>query len=382
MPKTHTVTSLSNKDCNALYGNILVDNGNEKTYQNPFTSEPLKNTSSKFRTIDKHCTALKNDPEYLSKLIAKWKANPTRDPIDDTKIPISFMKDSVYYKLYEVAYNHIRYDLKVENVKEYLPNAHHLFNGSIDILFYIFNDREYYLQDETEEYVIEILENNQSVPFISWEKLILTDISNVFSYCLAKYIRYCNLLFKMQFGTLDSYVDDISKGIGNIEFIRTIVDELNIYKKFTKFLFNRKKLRQEIYNKLLGEFDENDLNCVYPIVDNVIKADNIFEKLLKYYDELYNIYNYKYKPESSPFENIGSVQFVEIEDPLITILQKIGQNNIDLETLEIPKRPFKNDEEYNKYRKTYDSLYKKYREDVQKWQDDDDRGSNCFSYYS
>ena len=375
MSKTHTVTSLSNTDCNAFYRNILVDNGSKKTFRHPFTSEPLKNTSSKFRTIDKHCTALKNDPEYLSKLIAKWKANPMRDPIDNTKIAISVIQDSVYYKLYETAYNHLSYDLKVENVKEYLPNAHCLFNGSFDILFYIFNNREY-IQDETTEYIIELLENNPSVPFISWEKLILTDISNVFSYCLAKYIRYCNLLFEIKFYTLGNYVDDISKGIGNVEFIRIVVDELNIYTRFTQFLFNRKKLRQEIYNTLLSEFDENDLNCVYPIVDNVIKAENIFEKLLEYYDELLNIYNYKSKPQDSPFENIDSVQFVEIEDPLITILQKIGQNNIDLETLEIPKRPFKNDDEYNKYRNKYDTLYKQYREDVQKWQDNDDKGDS------
>jgi hypothetical protein len=101
----------------------------------------------------------------------------------------------------------------------------------------------------------------------------------------------------------------------------------------------------------------------------MLKSNNIIDKLEDYLVEIYDTYNYQDVPDKSPFLNIGVEPFVEIEDPLIGLLQKIGIENMDLATLEIPKRIFANDREYGTYITQYNNLKRKYKKEIKSWRE-------------
>lgn len=367
-------STVSLEDCDDMY----------KTHKNPLTNKQLSLNSRKYKRLDKHCKSLANHPDtYIGDIVNKWLKNPTRDPIDYTKIIVSNSIYSTYYKMYDMAYNYLynKYNADVLTIKEKLPQNHLLFQKKIDVLFY-----HQIVKTEDAETINSVLKGyepycqyvSRIVEYYGWSKCdfhkiemdVIQALIMDYSKCVSEYIRYAILFLQTDFNDLENYVYELKFAWDMSKFVEQFFKKTDkeYFEKFAKS-FNKKKegIVNNIFTELEHDIHYEDLEHVEQMIDNVVSGD-FFTKLIKYYEELYNVYNGKYDPINSPFKNINNQTFQDIEDPLVSVLQKIGVQNIDLATLKIPKRPFKDDAEWQKYHTTYSKLSTQYREDVHKWQ--------------
>lgn len=367
-PRKGSISTISLEDCEDMY----------KTNKHPLTRKLLSVNSSRFNRLDKHCKSLSDQSQdYVGQIVAKWIKNPTRDPIDNTKILVSNSKSSTYYKMYELAYAYLiqRDNNTIWNIQEKLPQNHLLFDKTIDLLFYY----QIVLTEYTEDidsvlngytpyckFISDVIEGSTEkyldAPKI--QKLVIDKLVDEYVICIIEYIRFIYSIFDTDFDYMETYVGDIQYNTDRVVLISDFFSDMytKYYNRFVKTYENNKR---RYIDQIHAEFEGQEL------VDNLIAnatSGNYFQNLLAYYDEIYFIYNGKYEGENSPFKNINNKTFTDIQDPLVSILQKIGVENIDLATLKLPKRLFKDDAEWNKYHTQYRDLSTQYRQKVTEWQ--------------
>ncbi len=372
----YPISIITKEDCDVIY----------KTHKHPYTKKSLSLNSSKFKKLNKHCKALQdNETFYIGKIVNKWLKNPTRDPIDNTKILVSNSKNSSYYKMYEMAFNYLyqQEHNDLYSIKDKLPKNHLLFGKYLDVLFYyqIINlehiDKVNKILENTTDYcqyIGHIIETYNyryehfDIPKV--EKQVLDAFLSDYIKYLKEYVRYTLNIQFTYFDDLENHLDDLRYYADEVAFLSDFFSDIytEYYQRFVK-KFNKQysSIINFIYNDLSNDFDDKYLEHLDKLIHNATNGD-LFFPLLKYYDELSYIYNGKYDKEHSPFKNIDNKTFTDIEDPLIVILKKIGIENIDIITLKIPERPFKNDEEWNEYHSTFKTLFTKYKQDIQEWQ--------------
>jgi hypothetical protein len=366
----HTTAIINKEDCEKL-NQSKVTRKNKTFYTHPLTQREIND--SKFQKINKHCISL-NDEAYIEKLINKWIQYPNRDPLNHIKIPISIHLSSNYAKLYYMAFDFfVQKNIDLETIKNKLPDKHLLFNKKIDVLFYQktrddnkLNDN-YKMHSSIYEYIIKSV--TVHLDYTTYENHIIKELVVSFLYCLQEYIRYTIYIMHTEFNELSDYVQDIKDMMNSLDFVKNIIVYFNIYSKFYKALKTEKDINDNIYNSLLVDFNENELIGIDLTIYTVISSEDVCENLFNYIYETYKIYNYAQDPLSSPFENINNKKIELIEDPLVELLDNIGIKNIDLETLEIPKRVFSNDIEYDKYLQRYSQIKTRYRQKIESWKE-------------
>jgi hypothetical protein len=387
-------TTFTLEDCQKLFNSKSVTNG-EIYYKNPKTKHPIKASASTFKTLEKYCKQLqskytshtidnkpssimqvaKSKPNNTQELINQWLQNPLRNPKNGDTITVDMSNKSEYVKWYIDAYKILE-----ANNYDKLPKYHLLFN-SIDMLLYKMdpsnidqNDKQFY------EFIDTIITNvnvktNTSIRYLQRslsknmyknDLTVLYHISKLFGDIILDYISLVMNLIeensKLDYTSMHKYVANIKENIKHLDFIiafnnryGTNIDVETVYKNIENDIILKDQKRHHEYNY------NDDFRY------HILNSDDIIVKVREYFEEILNIYNYVEEPDKSPFENIENKLFEEIEDPLITILKKVGIENINLATLELPKRPFQNDNEYNEYLKTYHSLKSKYEKDIEKW---------------
>jgi hypothetical protein len=359
--------SLNKEDCDYFYDTKKIVN-NKETYLHPLTNEEIISSDKKFKKIDKHCKSLESE-KYIEDIITKWIKNPKKNPYTSLKIHVSLLNDSTYAKLYKLAYDHYKkLNFTPLDIKKKLPN-NHLFLNDIDILFYnenkdtsLFSDSKFFYEE-----ILYIIHQNPDVDYYGYKKLIISYIVEYFIDYIYEYLRYVFYLKSTFFDELSEYVAELDAIYNKFNMTCGIIQKFNMYSDFYKMLKNY-KIHDKLNNKLLQEFDEDDIYEYDIIINNIINSDNVCSTFSIFFDELYYIYNYKNDPDNSPFINIDNKKFIELEeDPLISILKKIGIENLDPESLELPDRIFSNDEEYEKYQKRYMKIKNTYTGKMDTW---------------
>ncbi len=357
-------------DCNSMYANK----------RNPINNLEISETQKAFKNLHHHCQQLQNK-DYIQDIVHKWIINPLQDPIDKKKISPRIDSESTYAKLYVMAYNLFKeQNMPIMDIKEKLPDNHLLFNGNIDILFYIQvkDDPDHPLyfpydhSSQQNKYVYDIILQNNILS--NYEKEVTKYLSDIFVECLQQYVFYAIYILFTDIDEMSSYVNDINKYYIKLEHLYNFISDVDFYSSFFKIIKKRKTIHSEIQDFLMKDnflrdiYNNQEVTAINMIIGHIFST-NIFHKLLDYYGEIYDTYNYQSNPLNSPFKNLDHTPLTPIEDPLITILEKIGIKNIDLETLKIPDRLFKNDDEYNKYLNRYKSLKSKYKKKVNEWKE-------------
>lgn len=314
--------------------------------------------------------------------IEKWLQNPLYDPVNKKKIKVNFAVDSEYRKLYNMATNYLK-TKGVSNVQEQLPKTHYLFEGTIDLLYE--NDSELYafMLDSLEKTSNKTFRQLGYSPysdlsnFSEFEKKIFCVFVDLLAYLIAKYYYYLNLIFMVPYEQYYKLVDEIKE---DIQKINLIVYFNSIYQ--LKYEFKNNHLGPQLISDHMKEFKKLHIST-YPkkdakleykfslLQDQLLLHQDISVAVSSYYEELYNIFNYKNDPDKSPFRNLENEQFHTIEDPLIKIINKYLGNDtfkhLNFETLELPVRTFKNDEEYKTLKREYDNLTKQYEKTKAEW---------------
>jgi hypothetical protein len=386
---TSYLTTFNLQDCQQMLNSKFVHNG-EIYYVNPKTNKPIKASANTYKTFEKYCKQLqsqdndqkssvmqkaKSKTKNTHDLINQWLQNPLKNPKNGDIIKVDISHKSTYVKWYVTAYK----TLDPSNYDK-LPKYHLLFN-SVDLLLYRMdqsnidqNDKHFYeyidkiitnniSTDTSMRYLQRSLNNNMDKNNIS----VLYDICKIFGKTILDYISLVMNLVEensklSDYTSMYKHVTNIKENIKNLDFIiafnnryETYDDIESVYKNIENDIIIKDQKRHHEYSY------KDDFRY------NILNSDNIIVRVREYYEEILNIYNYLEEPSKSPFENIDNKLFEEIEDPLITILKNVGIENINLATLELPKRPFQNDNEYNEYLKTYNSLKNNYETDIEKW---------------
>jgi hypothetical protein len=367
-------------DCDSMYSTKEIYNG-ESFYKNPINNQMISENHIVFKQLNNHCQQLGNK-NYIEYMVLKWINNPLLDPIDKKKIQPIINSESTYAKLYGMAYNYYKEkNLIIMEIMEKLPRYHLIFNDNIDILFYsqVKDDPDnslYFPYDNSlqyHKYIYDIiLQFNISKQH---EKQVMKCLCNVFVDCLQEYIMYAIYILYTDINEMPQYVQEINKYFEKIELLSDFIKDVELYRVFYKLIQKRKTMLDEIEYYLMQDEYLNYMYSSYAIrgiidtiINNILSSPNIFNKLLDYYYEVYNTYNYQNDITNAPFHNLNSNPITPIEDPLISILEKIGINNIDLASLTIPDRLFKDDAEYNRYLTRYQNLKAKYAKKVDEWQ--------------
>lgn len=405
-----SVATLSKKECEELYNNRIDDGVNPPYYKNPLTGKKIQENGPTYKMIKKHCDPLLNitntsipssrSRKTLTKeeKIEKWLKNPLKDPETGRKINVNFKKDSPYRKYYDEAYEHFKnLGLPNYNIKTNLPINHYLFNNTFDIL-YINSNIKYNTESYTSNnkiiynFILNQLESLADISskrlgypddlnigdFEENEKKIFYSLLKLFSKHVANYLRYLNIILKKNYTLFDNYINDIENIIKDIKMIHEILNRFgleSIFKsQFSLSHYGDTLVLVEIFNLANVNNDDIDLNRViikynrdvYLILQKSLTTNgsNIINKILEHYEEIYKIFNYKNDNKNSPFENIENKKYNKIEDPLISIINKLlssgSINNLDLNNLDLPKRIYKNDAEFDKIKKEYDTKQTSY----------------------
>lgn len=359
--------SLNKEDCDYFYNTKKITN-NKETYLHPLTYEEISISDKKFKRIDKHCKSIESD-KYIEDIITKWIKNPKINPYTSLKIHVSLLNDSTYAKLYKLAYDHYK-KLNIDplDIKNKLPKNHLLLND-IDILFYnenkdssLFSEYKYFYEE-----IIYIIHKNPDIDYYGYKKLIIYNLVDFFINYIYEYLQYVFYLKSTSFENLSDYVSELDALYNKLNMTCNVIRKYNIYSEFYKMLKKYKTINT-IHDLLLNDFDEDDIYEYELIINIIINNNDVCSKFSILIDEIYNIYNYKNDPDNSPFSNIENKKFIELkEDPLITILKKIGIENLDPESLELPDRIFSNDEEYEKYKKRYMKIKNTYSTKMDTW---------------
>lgn len=377
---TRSIATITADECHQMYQKKITNDKGENIFVNPITSLQLREEDKHFKHIDKHCKNID-----LEKIVKEWTKNPLIDPITNKKIPLGISDYSEYASLYRLAYKFYTDSGITDNniIKGLLPKNHFLFDGKIDILMYSYNiyginkidlnivnyyDQYEYIYKKIDDIFISKNKATGKNAARAYEQKIVSLIVGDFIDGIVDYIKYVAHLEYLDFKRMSEYVNMISYTLYQVELIYKFVQELDIYEMFIASF-----MKSNVINvvKDFLQFEE----YIYPahiltvdmIIQMMLKSNNIIDKLLDYLDEIFDTYNYQEFPDKSPFLNIDVEPFVEIDDPLIGLLQKIGIENMDLTTLEIPNRIFANDREYGTYITQYNNLKRKYKKEIKSW---------------
>jgi hypothetical protein len=374
-----SIATITEGECDEMYKSKTKNEKGENIFTNPMTSLQLSEYDKTFKHIDMHCKNID-----LQKIVQKWIKSPLLDPVTNKKIPLSLSENSEYASLYRLAYKFYT-DRGITDdtmIKSILPYKHILFDGKIDLLFYSHNisadtiDQNIIDYYEHYEYIYKKIDNivisknkaTSAKAAREYEKKIVSLIVKDYIDYLADYIRYIAYLQNVYFEEMSEYVHMISYTLFEAESLQKCVKDLAIYEMFIASFMNS-NANNDI--KAILKLDEylypSDLESADVIIPILKDKDDIIQALIDYLDEIYNTYNYEEFPDKSPFLNIGAKPFAEIDDPLVGVLHKIGIENLDLTTLEVPKRIFADDREYGTYITRYNNLKRKYKNQMKSW---------------
>jgi hypothetical protein len=325
--------------------------------------------------------------EYIESWI--YSKNQLIDPDTLEHIEPSLNYKSKYVQLYKKAFNYLlkTKQMSVKSIQNILPK-HHIIFGNIDILYYCSlstkEKRAYMMQSYDSQdliklytFVYENLGKHNSIDigienieffqidgFNKNEKLVLYYLIYHYATTIQKYIELASKIFSISYLEFHKYVKIIKHQIDIINLVEYCMKEYKLSEHFVTAFQD-----ENSYGcKLIEEM--NCANCLFGyslIMPHIIHNKMNNGSLYLYFKELLYIYDYKHF-YSTPFRNLANKQFKEIEDPLeVIIMKKIGVKNIDLETLESPKRIFNNDKEYETYLDKYNTLREQYESEYQTW---------------
>jgi hypothetical protein len=366
---------MNKEDCRAFNNSQAKNNKGEIVFINPISKRPVKLNGPIYKKIKKQCDRqTSNTSSYdMHAYIDKWLDNPLYSPLSNKDIIADVRDKSDYATLYDIAYKHfIEKHYSKKKALKLLPKNHVLFNGKLDILayridkanvkkadapFYEFFDARMQLLHNFNDFKSENKYYQNDNPF---EAFIIHTICMFFTEAFINYLKYVEELLSNP-DALKNTEDKSSKLAdirATLQFVHNFVKYLDIYGYFKNALERNKTYSNMLETTALSQIVAEQI----PDIEyNVYHSNNVFDTLLKYYDEIYDIYNYKKAPKKSPFDNIKNEKLTIIEDPLITILKSIGIDNIDLATLQIPERIFKNNQEYLYYSQQYTKLRQQYK---------------------
>jgi hypothetical protein len=376
MEHLRSIAALNNEQCQQMNASLHYINNTEH-YVNPLTGASIKKNGDIYNKIIRHYeNLLHNRREYIKQIVDKWIQKPLRDPLNNDKLRLSLQDNSAYVEFYHISYEYYQEQNKTPSeIREILPKNHILFD-EIDILFYAQNKDD--LTDdiiEKEDYYdfIETLVVNMDTPkqknvIAQYEKNILLSLRDDFVTRLCYYSMYAFMIPYVTFETMGDYAMKILQDINKLEFISNFIDDFDAYSKFADTL-NHSKISYKVSNflSLQTSIPEEGTLYVDALVHFIISSGEVHVKLLEYYNEIYTMYNYEKYPSESPFGHLVEKEFKIVEDPLVSMLEKIGLNNIDQESFELPKRTFKNDAEYNEYSEKYNQLKTQHQQKKREW---------------
>lgn len=391
-----SLKKLNKKMCSDFFASATQNDDGDTYYINPLSDKPVKKGSSTFNAIAEKCYDIdsidETDDDKIANKFNTWFSNPLYDPFHSKQIKyIDFDDKNDYAKLYSKAFQHFtEVEKKNEDeVQSILPKDHVLF-GTLDILFikqvkthkynsFINSIIEAFLQDNIyNDYIKEYSSHNELSDFKPLEFKFLSyfsfQICDLFISIVSRYFSVCSngSIILSDFLILNN-TNAMLLANEKLKLFKEFLNEYSIYQEFTNvFRYYLLKHLTYAYNSRKDRpiFHVNNIKNLYvPIL--LRHKNNIIDTIISYHQELLDLINYKTNPDKSPFRNIENKVFNEIEDPLIKILDDIGVNNIDLSTLELPTRPFKNDKEFETYNKKYNTLRDSYNKKVKSWKDND-----------
>jgi hypothetical protein len=367
---------MDKKQCQFFNDSKGKNNKGEIVFINPLTKRQVKLNGPLYKKIKKQCDRQNTSNAYLYDMYAfidKWLDNPLYSPLSNKEITPDVRNNSDYATLYDIAYNGLldKHYSKKQTLK-LLPKKHVLFNGKFDILAYRVDKTNvkkadlpfYEFYNSRIQLLYNIKDFNDENKYYKndnpYEAFIIHTMCMFFTEAFVAYLRHIDELLSdtNALKRAEEKAAKLADIKATIQFIHNFIKYLNIYSTFKNALE-----RNPTYSNIIEttSLTEIVLQQLPDIKYNIFHSNNVFDTLLKYYDEIFDIYNYKKNPKKSPFDNIKNEKLTIIEDPLITILKSIGIDNIDLATLQIPHRVFKNNEEYLSFSQEYMRLRQQYK---------------------
>lgn len=386
------LNNLTDQNCKKLYSSRYEKDG-LVYYINPITNKVIKENAEVFKRIKKRCedidrkekqkkvqsshtqpySPIQNTQSDESKLIEKWLKNPKIDPQTNDVLDIQLGNpDDKYTILYEKACQYLIDIRKLPSydLQKYLPKNHLIF-GSIDLLYFnrfvmgitneydlidiymYFYNATYDKYDDMKEL---IKHQNYGTDRYSFnEKICLLEIMEQFKYFCEFILNSIDYFFNTDILSTnnESKLYIIKQTINSLKSLDSFCQKTNITNTIN-FIYEN---NDDIASSLLG----NSRNFRFVKFEHIMKnfeTTNILLSLTNLYIEVFDILNFKKNPEKSPFVNLEDKVFKEIEDPLVEILQKIGIDNINIETLDLNDNADTDAQHtYNKNKKAID-MYK------------------------
>lgn len=335
---------------------------------NPLTKKPIIKNGAINKNIENFCkdkyniivVPKKTFNEFLNEMSTEdvkiWLSKPLINPYDNSKIDVNIKSSSIYAKLYTRTYDFLKENGKDYNeILETLPKQHLLFNEQLDILY------EYVSRND-----VDYTETHNSKYGIIFDGL--------FHEKNQKYIMNSDAIKKTIFAN-----DDDKKHLERqilkimstdiVEFLiekykfsensnRKLLTDRNFYNQYNMnwFEFIRKKIMtfkmflQSIdhnYDEITREFDEIATNATFSDMKTVFQCFQYYNDFINDMQELMNYHTAKSNMEI-------------IEDPLMNILQDPKFSEIDMDNLELKKRFFSSDEDYQKFLSEYNKKLDEY----------------------
>ncbi len=386
MPRPHIIT-IDHQHCIDFLNSRRVYYNGQVYYSDPYNGQHILESNPTCMKIYNHCQMMTtNRDAYMTNILNQWFQNPLFDPINLDNISWSLHPDSAYAQLYETAFTYL-YETTPANdifrLEDTLPKNHLLFNGKINLLFYncLMDNVEEITESENHTYIhyqnyydfIENIVSTMRTPraaiLTAYEDNILHQLCDKFIQILAHLITHIINCKYIDFSSLKNYVHAIEKDDQEAIFIYEFNRDLNTDNEFN-LIVKMNDILDKIQQYHRDELYYIDYNKLYidTLVNNLLQHQDVSECLCNHYKEIMKIYNYETNPDDSPFRNINLVPYAEMEDPLVKILNDLGIHNLDLVNLEIPNRPFVNDEEYHNFLNQFNNLKKEYEKQLEKFQ--------------
>jgi hypothetical protein len=269
-------------------------------------------------------------------IVYEWIKNPSMDPEYKTKVK---PHSKEYAELYDYAYEYLLEEEKKDKltIKSMLPKVHLMFDGKIDLLYYLQN-REDYVDKALLVYDFVYQKMDYSMfKYYDSDYKGLTKILKVPEYtAIEKCVFYALfdslaekiLLYSDELHELLTKKDDIYTSIpdviGSIKELKIISSKLGMNEHLHN-AFKLDQIEKAMDAKYMALYDRQNsfkFKNTRPIFAN---ASNIFDTLIKCMKEVYYMIKYKNYPKNHPFENAGILK--QVEDPLVTILKKLDGKN-------------------------------------------------------
>jgi hypothetical protein len=324
--------------------------------------------------------------EYIEAWI--YSENKLIDPKTKEHIEPSLYYKSKYVQLYKKAFHYLKNtkQMPTNSIKTLLPK-HHILFGNIDILYcrsLSTKEKNIYMTKAFDSEAIKLYtfiyenlgkHNNDNIDIESIElfqidgmnkneKIVLHYLVYHYAATIQKYIELASKIFSISYLEFHKYVKLIKYQIDIVDLVEYSMMEYKLQDIFIKAFQDENSYGCQLIKEI------SCTNCLFGydlVMPHIIHNKMNNSNLYSYLKELLYIYDYK-NFYSTPFQNLANKKFEEIEDPLeVIIMKKIGVKNIDLKTLESPKRIFKNDKEYETYVYKYKTLQDDYESEYQTW---------------